>query len=151
MGQGLTAFYDIEHIIVSSSIYLTSRGNSSGSDNRRQHQKAVAKLSRGLAESANNSDRPTTSRSLSKMSSQDASHNTSTAIARPDLLENAIVLADYGPSREGRKSTLAPPHHSISRSGSDQNIEEGLEANNTSSLQGGATPKRENPFHKPNL
>ena len=85
------------------------------------------------------------------MSSQDASHNTSTAIARPDLLENAIVLADYGPSREGRKSTLAPPHHSISRSGSDQNIEEGLEASNTSAVQGGATPKRENPFHKPNL
>ena len=75
----------------------------------------------------------------------------STATARPDLLENAIVLADYGPSREERKSTLAPSHQTIGRSSSDQNIEEGLDASNVNSLQGGATPKRENPFHKPNL
>ena len=75
----------------------------------------------------------------------------STATARPDLLENAIVLADYGPSREERKSTLAPSHQTFGRSGSDQNIEEGLDASNANSSQGGATPKRENPFHKPNL
>ena len=75
----------------------------------------------------------------------------STATARPDLLENAIVLADYGPSREERRSGVASSHHSTSRPDSDQNIEEGLDASNVNSLQGVATPKRENPFHKPNL
>ena len=90
-------------------------------------------------------------RSLSKITSQESSHNMSTATARPDLLENAIVLADYGPSREERKSEIASSQQSSSRPNSDQNIEEGLDASNANSLQGVPTPKRENPFHKPNL
>jgi hypothetical protein len=64
--------------------------------------------------------------------------------ARPDLLENAIVLADYAPTRE-QKNDL--PRATLERVVSDPSVEEGLEA---STVQGG-TPKRENPFHKPNL
>ena len=66
--------------------------------------------------------------------------------ARPDLLENAIVLADYTPSGEQRSNVSK---QNLERVVSDQGVEEGLEASNVTG-QGG-TPKRENPFHKPNL
>ena len=61
------------------------------------------------------------------------------------------VIADYGPSREERKSAVASSQQSISRPNSDQSIEEGFDASNVNSLQSVPTPKRENPFHKPNL
>ena len=136
---------------------LENSGHSSGSDYKRQHQKAAAKLgtnvppfsrSRGSSEQPDdgtNSAVGSSSRSLSK-NSQESSHNLS-AGARPDLLENAIVLADYHPPRE--QKNVATSVSAIENIISEQNIEEAVEASNVT-LQCG-TPKRENPFHKPNL
>lgn len=136
---------------------MNNSGHSSGSDYKRQHQKAAAKLgttvppyirSRGSSEQPEDgitSAGGSSSRSLSK-NSQENSHNLS-AVARPDLLENAIVLADYHPSREHKN--LVTSDSGIEELTSEQNIEEAIEASNIT-LQSG-TPKRENPFHKPNL
>ena len=131
-------------------------GHSSGSDYKRQHQKAAAKLgitispasrSRGSAEQQDDgSSGGSLSRSLSK-TPQESSQNP-IFIARPDLLENAIVLADYRPIAQDRKSCFA------SSTGSDNpvsedNVEEAVEGN--IAIPHSDTPKRENPFHKPNL
>ena len=97
-----------------------------------------------MSSSSNTSER-SSNRISSKIVSQDTSNNTSGG-ARPDLLENAIVLADYAPSREQKNDF---PRATLERVVSDQSVEEGLEASNIT-VQGG-TPKRENPFHKPNL
>ena len=133
------------------------RGHSSGSDHKRQHQKAAAKLgtaipsfirSRGSEQSEDDKNIPSgsSSRPLSKRSLGKESTNNLSAVARPDLLENAIVLADYQPSRVKRQNESAS---SIERQSCEQNIEEGLEASNVALQEG--TPKRENPFHKSNL
>ena len=67
-------------------------------------------------------------------------------VARPDLLENAIVLADYHPLPEQTQSLSSM---SDERTSLEQNVEQGLEA--SSLTVPGATPKRENPFSRPNL
>ena len=97
-----------------------------------------------MSNSSNTSER-SSNRTSSKIVSQDSS-NTISGSARPDLLENAIVLADYAPTRE-QKNDL--PRTTLERVVSDQSVEEGLEASNIT-VQGG-TPKRQNPFRKPNL
>ena len=63
--------------------------------------------------------------------------------ARPDLLENAIVLADYHPTSQERKVLSSTEHDRAAVS--EGRIEQAVEAAAT------ATPKRENPFHKSNL
>ena len=79
-------------------------GNSSGSDYKRQHQRAAAKLGLtvpNLPRSRVSSEQKEDSNSSvigpltrSSKTSQENSHNL-TPGARPDLLENAIILSDY--------------------------------------------------------
>ena len=71
--------------------------------------------------------------------SQESSQNP-LSLARPDLLENAIVLADYNPITQDRRT-------GIPSSTAGDNVASEARAATPQS----GTPKRENPFHKPNL